>query len=264
MSKTTLGLIVGHRDVFPDELAKRGRQQILSRLKEADIDVVVVSEQDAPNGVVRNWQSAEACARVFRANGAKIDGILVTLPDFGDERAVADAIRLSGLSVPVFVHAFADKVGEFSIQHRRDSFCGKLSVCSNLTQYGIPYSIGKDYVSLPIHPDSRKSLLGLPGCAGWCAVENRAHRKLWGNGPYRSRLSVTARSCGTQRNQRRSKEHGRYRRRGQRAGRLRRTSRGEAQELADICRRMKKFPRRALLTTAKLGVVLTNGSRKRE
>ncbi|MGO8747487.1 MAG: L-fucose/L-arabinose isomerase family protein [Thermoguttaceae bacterium] len=158
MKKTTLGLIVGNRDVFPVELAKRGRAEILAKLKEADIDVVAVTEKDTADGVISTWQDAAACARVFRENGAKIDGVLVTLPNFGDERAVADSIKLSRLSVPVYIHAYPDQVEEFSLQQRRDSFCGKLSVCNNLTQYGIPYSIGKDHVLSPNSPRFQEEL----------------------------------------------------------------------------------------------------------
>ncbi len=195
MSKTTLGLIVAHRDVFPAELAKRGREAILSKLKEANIDVVVVSENETRDGVVAGWHDAEACAKVFREHSAKIDGILVTLPNFGDERAVADAIKLSGLSVPVYVHAYADKVNEFSIQHRRDSFCGKLSVCNNLTQYAIPYSIGKDHV---LSPDSPRFKDELAWFAGVCRVVRGLRGRgsaASASGPCPSRPSASARNC---------------------------------------------------------------------
>lgn len=149
MEKTTLGLIVGNRDVFPSELARKGREEIIARFKEQNIETVAVTPSDTPNGVIMTWSDAEKCAQLFQKNRAQIDGIFVTLPNFGDERAVADSIRLSGLAVPVFVHAFADRVGSMDIEHRRDSFCGKLSVCNNLKQYGIPYSIGKDHVVDP-------------------------------------------------------------------------------------------------------------------
>jgi L-fucose isomerase-like protein len=66
---------------------------------------------------------------------------LITLPNFGEERGVAGAVRLSGLDVPVLVHAFPDEIGKLGIEDRRDSFCGKMSVCNNLRQYGIPYSL---------------------------------------------------------------------------------------------------------------------------
>jgi L-fucose isomerase-like protein len=158
MGKATLGLIVGNRDVFPAELARQGREEMISLLKKENIDLVALAPTDTPDGVVMTWKDAEKCAKLFRDNGSKIDGILITLPNFGDERAVADSVKLSGLSVPVFVHAWPDKVGEFSIQQRRDSFCGKLSICNNLTQYGIAYSIGKMHVVAPHSEEFRKEL----------------------------------------------------------------------------------------------------------
>jgi L-fucose isomerase-like protein len=158
MRTTTLGLIVGNRDVFPIEVARRGRDEILAKLKEAGIDVVAVTENEVCEGVISNWQDAATCARLFQENSARIDGILVTLPNFGDERAVADSIKLSRLSVPVYVHAFPDQVNEFSLQQRRDSFCGKLSVCNNLRQYGIRYSIGKEHVLSPNSPQFKEEL----------------------------------------------------------------------------------------------------------
>jgi L-fucose isomerase-like protein len=158
MKKTTLGLIVGNRDVFPIELARRGRAEMLAKLKEACIDVITVSENETPDGVISAWQDAATCAKIFRERGDQIDGILVSLPNFGDERAIADTIKLSGLSVPVFIQAYADKIEEFSLQQRRDSFCGKLSVCNNLTQYGISYSLGKEHVLSPDSPKFREEM----------------------------------------------------------------------------------------------------------
>jgi L-fucose isomerase-like protein len=152
MRKITLGLIVGNRDVFPAELAKKGREEILAVLARAGVDVVAVTPQDTPDGVIMTWKDAEKCSALFHANSGRIDGILVTLPNFGDERAVADSIRRSGLDVPVFVHAWPDKVDEMGIKQRRDAFCGKLSVCNNLRQYGVRYTVGRDHVVAPESP----------------------------------------------------------------------------------------------------------------
>jgi L-fucose isomerase-like protein len=152
MARTTLGLIVGNRDVFPAELARRGREEMIARLKKEDVELVVVGPADTTDGVIMTWKDAERAARLFHDNRARIDGIFVTLPNFGDERAIADTIKLSGLTVPVFIHAYPDEIGAMSIQSRRDSFCGKLSVCNNLSQYGIPYSIGRAHVAAPDSP----------------------------------------------------------------------------------------------------------------
>jgi L-fucose isomerase-like protein len=153
MARTTFGCIVGNRDVFPIELAIRGRAQVMERLAGIGIDAVAVGERETEGGVISSRRDALRCAELLRANAGRIDGILVTLPNFGDERAVADAIRLSGLQVPVYVHAFPDRSGALSLQERRDSFCGKLSICSVLTQYGIPSSAGSRHVLAPESPD---------------------------------------------------------------------------------------------------------------
>ncbi len=72
---------------------------------------------------------------------SEIDGIIITLPNFGEERGLADALRLADLRVPVLIQATPDHAGKMTIAFRRDSFCGKMSICNNLKQYGIPYSL---------------------------------------------------------------------------------------------------------------------------
>ena len=100
-----------------------------------------------------------ATARSFsRSMREEIDGIIVTLPNFGDERAIADAIRLVGLKVPVLVQATPDRTETMKISHRRDSFCGKMSACNNLMQYGIPYSLTALHTVSPSSEAFKKDL----------------------------------------------------------------------------------------------------------
>jgi L-fucose isomerase-like protein len=138
---TTLGVIVGNRGFFPTELCEEGRKTILEVLEKQGFKAVALTPADTPHGSVETYQDAKKCADLFKKNAEKIEGILVTLPNFGDERAVADTIRLSGLDVPILVHAFPDDKKQMSIASRRDSFCGKMSVCNNLSQYGIPFTL---------------------------------------------------------------------------------------------------------------------------
>ncbi len=141
MKRTTLGVIVGNRGFFPSHLCEEGRKIMLKVLEEEGIDVVIVPESQGAFGSIESLGEARACGSLFDENRHKIDGILVTLPNFGDERAIANAIRFSGLDVPVLVHAFGDESKRMTIKDRRDSFCGKMSACNNLTQYGIPFSL---------------------------------------------------------------------------------------------------------------------------
>jgi L-fucose isomerase-like protein len=86
---------------------------------------------------------------LFKRHAGEIDGILVTLPNFGDERGVANSIRMSGLEVPVLVHAFPDESDKMLMGSRRDSFCGKMSACNNLWQYGIRYTLTSLHTEAP-------------------------------------------------------------------------------------------------------------------
>ncbi|MCS7221086.1 MAG: L-fucose/L-arabinose isomerase family protein [Anaerolineae bacterium] len=141
MKQPTLGVIVGNRGFFPSHLCKTGRETILKVLEQEGIRAVLLSPEDTEYGSVESLQDAEKCAALFKRHADEIDGVLVTLPNFGDERAVANTLRWSGLNVPVLIHAFPDEAGRMTVQYRRDSFCGKMSVCNNLKQYGIPFSL---------------------------------------------------------------------------------------------------------------------------
>jgi L-fucose isomerase-like protein len=157
-TKTTLGVIIGNRRFFPDRLAKEGRAEILKLLREQGIRAICLSPKQSKYGCVETWEEAKRCGELFAANRAQIDGILVSLPNFGDERAVAESIRLSGLRRPVLVHAYPDEIGKMGLHERRDSFCGKLSVCSNLRQYRIPFSLTRLHTVSPASDSFREDL----------------------------------------------------------------------------------------------------------
>lgn len=150
--RATFGVIVGNRDVFPDHLAKEGRLEIIEVLSELGYDYVILTEEDTKSGVVETYKDAKECANLFKINKNKICGILVILPNFGDEKGIANAIKLSDLEVPILVQASSDEIDKMDRIHRRDAFCGKISVTSVLYQYGIPYSLTK-FHTCPIKSD---------------------------------------------------------------------------------------------------------------
>ncbi len=145
MKKTTFGVIVGNRGFFPDELAKQGRKNILDVLKKNGCRAVALSMQDTKYGAVETFADAKKCAALFAQKADLIDGVIVTLPNFGDEKGVAETIKHSGLDVPILIQAEPDAEGKMSIANRRDSFCGKISVCNNLRQAGIPYTLTQSH-----------------------------------------------------------------------------------------------------------------------
>jgi L-fucose isomerase-like protein len=145
----TFGVIVGSRGFFPHHLAKEGREEMIAVLSKLGYNSVVLSPEQTQHGAVQTPDDARKCAELFKKHADSIDGILVTLPNFGEERAIVDSIRLSGLKVPVLVQATPDRTAIMKIEHRRDSFCGKMSACNNLQQYNIPYSLTARHTVAP-------------------------------------------------------------------------------------------------------------------
>ena len=137
----TLGLIVGNRGFFPSHLCEAGRETILKVLDEEGIQSIAISPKETPYGSVESLGEAHKLADLFKAHADEIDGVLVTLPNFGDERAIANTLRWSELDVPVLIHAYPDDAKNMTIADRRDSFCGKMSLCNNLRQYGIKFTL---------------------------------------------------------------------------------------------------------------------------
>src|SRR5258706_2206457 len=161
--KMTMGLIVGNRGFFPDHLAKTGREEVLRVLSAAGIDVVALTPEESKYGAVETREESRRCADLFRRNRDRIDGVIVTLPNFGEERAIADTLRWADLHVPVLVQATPDDPTKMTIAARRDSFCGKMSACNNLRQYGIPYSLTTLHTEALDSPEFAKDLLWFSG-----------------------------------------------------------------------------------------------------
>ncbi len=161
-NEMTFGLIVGNRGFFPDHLAKSGREDIIRILEAAGHHVVVLSPEESKYGAVETREESHRCADLFRRNADRIDGVIVTLPNFGEERAIADTLRWADLRVPVLVQATPDDRNKMGIANRRDSFCGKMSACNNLRQYGIPHSLTTLHTEAPDSPEFAADL-------GWFA-----------------------------------------------------------------------------------------------
>ena len=93
----TFGVIVGNRGFFPDHLAKTGREEILRVLAADGIRTIALTPEESKFGAVETPTEARLCGDLFRKHRDEIDGVIVTLPNFGEERGIVDALRLSTL-----------------------------------------------------------------------------------------------------------------------------------------------------------------------
>jgi L-fucose isomerase-like protein len=163
----TMGIVVGNRGFFPSHLATSGRLEMIAALEAAGIKPIVLTPEVTAHGAVETYEDAKKCAALFKQHAGEIDGIIITLPNFGEERGLADTLRLANLNVPVLIQATPDNAGKMSIAFRRDSFCGKMSICNNLKQYGIPYSLTTLHTEAP---DSQEFKTDLRWFAAVCRI----------------------------------------------------------------------------------------------
>ncbi len=171
--KLTFGVIVGTRGCFSSELATRGRRQLLEQLKKLGHGAVILPAAETPTGAIETVADARKCADFFNAHRNAIDGVIVSLPNFGDELGIVNTLNWARLGVPVLVQASDDVLEKLDTRHRRDAFCGKISVCNNLRQYGIQWT---DTDTHTVAIDSPAFTRDLEFFAGVCRVTNGLRR----------------------------------------------------------------------------------------
>jgi L-fucose isomerase-like protein len=167
--RPTLGIVYGNRDFFPDPLVSEARRDLQQLCEKRDIRTVQLSEGDSKLGGVETYADARKCADLFKRHAEEIDGVLVVLPNFGDEKGVAECLKLSRLNVPVLIQGYPDDLKKLSPDRRRDAYCGKISVCNNLVQAGIKFSLTTRHVC---HPLSDSFATDLDSFLGVCRVVN--------------------------------------------------------------------------------------------
>jgi L-fucose isomerase-like protein len=149
----SFGIIIATRNIFNARLAVEARAIVLDKLKKMGYGAVILPSEETLSGNIEGYEDAVKCADYFKKNAEKIDGIVVVLPNFGDELGVVNSIKMAGLNVPVLVQAVDDDNDKVDVKSRRDAFCGKLSVCNNFYQYGIKFT-DTEYHTYSLDSDS--------------------------------------------------------------------------------------------------------------
>ncbi|MFC0877260.1 L-fucose/L-arabinose isomerase family protein [Saccharicrinis sp. FJH2] len=167
LKKQTFGVIIATRNIFNYKLAVEARQKVLAKFEKMGYGTVILPESETPTGNIEGYADAVKCAKLFKENSDIIEGIIVVLPNFGDELGVVNSIKLSGLNVPVLVQAVDDDNDKVDVKSRRDAFCGKLSVCNNFYQYGIKFT---DTIYHTYSLDGKEFTLDIEKFAGICRV----------------------------------------------------------------------------------------------
>ncbi|MCL5270302.1 MAG: hypothetical protein M1457_07090 [bacterium] len=147
--KITFALFFGNRGFFPASLIAEAREQLPRVLKALGHETLMLDAAATPHGAIESPRDGEVYAHFLRQNRGKFGGVILSLPNFGDETGAVSALKEAG--VPILVQAYPDDLIKMSPALRRDSFCGKLSVMDVFCQYGLPFPVLKPHV---VHPES--------------------------------------------------------------------------------------------------------------
>lgn len=150
-----LAVVVGSRQFFNGEPAIVARRQVLAQLERLGIEPVIPPLEATENGAVQSRSDAALYGDFFRARRDEIDGMVILLPNFGDEIATVETVMHASLGVPILLQASNDEINKVDVHSRRDAFCGKISVANNFHQYGIPFT---DTMSHTVDVDSDEFL----------------------------------------------------------------------------------------------------------
>ncbi|MBQ4137622.1 MAG: hypothetical protein IJD67_05865 [Clostridia bacterium] len=165
MRKTTFALYFGNRGFFPGELIADARKSMIRALERNGYGYLIMDETLTRYGAVETITEGALFAEFLAANKGNYDGIILSLPNFGDENGAYVALRDAG--VPILVQAFPDEMDKMDFAHRRDAMCGKLAMCNLLRQAGVKYSLTKSFC---VSPDSEKFDDELKDFAAVCRV----------------------------------------------------------------------------------------------
>ena len=152
-TKITFALFFGNRGFFPGEVVAGARAELTKAVTDAGFNYICMEEDKTRYGAVETLAEGKQYARFLKENEGKYDGVILCLPNFGDENGAIAALQDAG--VPILVQAYPDEIGLMDFAHRRDAMCGKFAICNLLRQADIPFTLTKKFV---VHPSSKDFL----------------------------------------------------------------------------------------------------------
>lgn len=145
--KTTFALFFGNRGFFPASLIAEAREELPRVLKEWGHDVLMLEEDATRYGAVETPREGEIYANFLRGNQGRFGGVILCLPNFGDETGAVAALQEA--NVPILIQAYPDDLGKMAPDMRRDAFCGKISIMDVFCQYEVKFTALKPHVVSP-------------------------------------------------------------------------------------------------------------------
>lgn len=171
MAGLTFALYFGNRGFFPETLIASARREVAEAVAKAGHSSILLDEAATRFGAVETAEEGRRYAAFLKERSGRYDGVILSLPNFGDETGAISALQDCG--VPILIQAYPDEIGKMDFKSRRDSFCGKFSVMDVFCQYGLPFTAFEPHV---VHPASPVFAKQLDDFAAVCRITKRMRR----------------------------------------------------------------------------------------
>jgi L-fucose isomerase-like protein len=171
MEKMTFALYFGNRGFFPESLIAGARREMKETVEKLGYQTLMMDEKATRTGGIENAEEGRKYAAFLEAHKGEYDGVILCLPNFGDENGAIAALRDCG--VPILIQAYPDEIGKMDFEQRRDAYCGKFSIMDVFYQYNLPFTAFKPHV---IHPTAEKFEKQVLDFAAVCRIVKRMKR----------------------------------------------------------------------------------------
>lgn len=150
ITKTTFALFFGNRGFFPGSLMASAREELTKVLQGLGHETLILEAEATRHGAVETVREGEIYADFLTRNRGKFGGVILCLPNFGDETGAIAALKDCG--VPILIQAYPDELDKMAPATRRDAFCGKFSIMDVFYQYGLKFTMLPPHTVSPASP----------------------------------------------------------------------------------------------------------------
>lgn len=153
---TIFALYFGNRGFFPESLIASARSEMIEAVTRAGYGYIVPDAAMTRYGAVEGKNEGLLYAEWLASHKGEYDGVIICLPNFGDENGAVPAVLDCG--TPILIQAYPDEIGKMDFARRRDAFCGKFSIMDVFHQYRLPFTVFEPHVVSPLSDAFRRNL----------------------------------------------------------------------------------------------------------
>lgn len=151
-----LAILVANRGFFPSSVIESARDEMRKAVESIGAEALLIAPDKVRYGAVETGAEGRIFNDFLKQHAGEYDGLIICLPNFGDENGIKEAIR--DVTTPILLQAYPDELGKMDFANRRDAFCGKLGLCAVLKQMKVPFIAGEPFVMHPLSEDFHREL----------------------------------------------------------------------------------------------------------